>query len=41
MAKTVIFTPEAEDDAYRSYSWYESNYIGLGLTSSPEQRPMV
>lgn len=30
MAKTVIFTPEAEDDAYRGYSWYESKHIGLG-----------
>ncbi len=30
MAKTVIFTQEAEDDAYRGYSWYESKHIGLG-----------
>ena len=41
MAKTIVFTPEAEEDAYRGYSWYESKHIGLGLTSSPEQHPML
>lgn len=30
MAKIVIFTPEAEDDSYRGYAWYESRRIGLG-----------
>lgn len=30
MAKIVILTPEAEDDSYRGYAWYESRRIGLG-----------
>jgi plasmid stabilization system protein ParE len=30
MVKSISFTPEAEDDSYQGYSWYESRRIGLG-----------
>jgi plasmid stabilization system protein ParE len=30
MAKTVTFTPEADDDSYQGYAWYEGRRIGLG-----------
>jgi Putative addiction module component len=30
MVKSIRFTPEAEDDSYRGYAWYESRRIGLG-----------
>lgn len=30
MAKTITFTPEAEDDSDHGYFWYESKKIGLG-----------
>jgi plasmid stabilization system protein ParE len=30
MVKPVAFTPEAEDDSYQAYAWYESRRIGLG-----------
>ena len=30
MARAITFTPEAEEDSYQSYAWYESRRIGLG-----------
>jgi toxin ParE1/3/4 len=30
MAKSISFTPEAEEDSYEGYVWYESKRIGLG-----------
>jgi plasmid stabilization system protein ParE len=30
MAKSIIFTPKAEQDADEGYFWYESRKIGLG-----------
>jgi plasmid stabilization system protein ParE len=30
MVKSIRFTPEAEDDSYQGYAWYESRRIGLG-----------
>jgi plasmid stabilization system protein ParE len=30
MAKAIILTPQAEDDLYQSYGWYENKRTGLG-----------
>lgn len=30
MAKAITLTPEAQEDSYQAYAWYESRRIGLG-----------